>query len=68
MEAVVEINKGIFRPQAFAKLFAGNHLAGLFEQDRENLERLLLQPDLPAVLVKLASAQIQGIFVETQRP
>jgi hypothetical protein len=39
---VIEIDEGVRWPKSAAKLFSGNHLAGMFEQYAQDLERLFL--------------------------
>ena len=51
-----KIDEGIRGPQVAANLFAGNHLAGIYEQQDEELKRLGLQANPRAVLAKLARA------------
>src|ERR1700681_4269484 len=43
VQAVIEIHKGIARPQTLAKFITSNYLAGLLEKYRENLKRLFGQ-------------------------
>jgi len=50
INAVVKIDEGIGRPYPLPNLFAGHYLPWLFQQNLQDLERLLLQPDLRAVL------------------
>ena len=59
VEAVLEIDEGIVRPQALAKLVAVEELAGAIQKGKEKPERLLRQNDVRAVGVQLAGAGIQ---------
>src|ERR1700676_5578754 len=45
VQAVIEIDEGIRRPEPLAQLLAGHDFAGLLQKLREYLERLLLQLD-----------------------
>src|SRR5262249_29756463 len=45
VEAVVEVNEGISRPQAIAQIVASDDLSRLFQKQRQYLERLLLDLD-----------------------
>jgi hypothetical protein len=47
---VVEVHEGVGGPKFLAQFLASDDVAGALEQERENLERLLLQTELPAVL------------------
>ena len=46
IEAVIKIDESIGRPEPASQLLAGNDFSGLFEKLGEDLEGLLLQPDL----------------------
>jgi hypothetical protein len=50
VKAMVEIYKGVRWPQSAAKLFSGNHLAWMFEQHAQDLERLFLYFQLDSIL------------------
>ena len=58
VQAVLEIDEGPRGPQTLAQLLPRHDVAGPLEHDRENLERLILQPDADAALAQLARAQI----------
>jgi hypothetical protein len=58
VEAVVEVHEGILGPETLAKLFPRDHLPWLRQQHSQYPERLLLDLDLVAALVKLARAQV----------
>ncbi len=49
VEAVLEIYERIVRPQALAKLVAGDQLTGAVQKGEEEPERLLCQNDVRAV-------------------
>jgi len=42
IQAVVEVHESVRRPQLAAQLFPGDHLAGPFEKECQELERLVL--------------------------
>ena len=46
---MIEINKGIRRPKFIAKLLARDHLPGMLQQHRQNLQGLFLKLDLDAL-------------------
>ncbi len=56
IQAVLEVYEGTSRPQTLTELFSRHHLAGPLQHDRQNLERLILQPDADAALAQLACA------------
>ena len=56
VEAVIEVNKGVARPETFAKLFAADEIAGSFEKDRKNLPRLVLEANAGSVLAQFAGS------------
>ena len=66
VQAVLKVHKSILGPQPLAQLFTGNKLAGMFEQYREDSKGLFLQFNLTATLEKLARAQVQSVYVESQ--
>jgi hypothetical protein len=68
VEAVVEINEGVSRPEFLAEVLAADHLAGVFQQRSENLERLLLQTDFQSLLAKLPSPDIHLIRRRSAAP
>jgi hypothetical protein len=49
VEAMVEVDEGVCRPEPFAHLLASDYLAGTIEQHCENLEWLFLEPNFGAV-------------------
>ena len=48
VQAVIEVDKGIGRPQLLANFFPGNHVARPLEQQRQYLEGLFLESYAPA--------------------
>jgi len=61
VETVIEVDEDIGWPEPLTKLFAGDDLAGGFDQDRQKLKRLLRQPDPCSV-----SGQLRGPRVELE--
>ena len=59
IQTVVEIDERATRPEPLAQLFTGDDVTGSLQQQREDLERLLLKPDADASLPQLAGLQIQ---------
>ena len=66
VEAVLEINEGPLGPQPIAQLLPRDDVAGPLEHDRQNLERLILQPYPNTALAQLARAQID--FEDSEFP
>jgi hypothetical protein len=60
---VVEVNEGVGRPQAMAKIIPGDHFSRLLQQQGEDLQRLLLQLHLQSI-----PAQLSGAKVNLKRP
>jgi len=63
---VIEIDEGIGRPQAVAKLVPGHGLARPFEQHGQNLKRLLLKSEPHSLLVQLTGSKIDLEHAEPQ--
>jgi len=63
VDAVIKVNEGIRGPHPLPQFFPRNQFARLFEQNLQELERLLLQSDPDSVLV-----QFSGVLVEFERP
>ena len=59
VQAVVEVDERATRPEPLAQLFTRDQVARSLQQQREDLERLLLKPDADASLPQLAGLQIQ---------
>src|SRR5581483_6386413 len=62
VEAVVEVNKSIGRPQPLADFFAGDQISRALQQHEQNLEGLLLQAQAHS-----GPAQLAGIGVSFVR-
>jgi hypothetical protein len=60
VETVFEVDEGVGGPEALANLFAGNQLAGLFEQDGEDFDGLALQFELEVVPPQFFSVWVEG--------
>jgi hypothetical protein len=65
---MAEIHEGICGPQPLLKVFAPDDLAGVLEQHRQDLEGLLLKPDLQAALAQFASAKVNLEHSKTEPP
>jgi hypothetical protein len=63
MQSMIEVHEGVGGPNSLPKLLLGHDLAGVFDQDCENLEGLLLEldPDSPF-------AQFSGLEVQLKNP
>ena len=67
VQAVLEVHERVGFPEPFAQLLARADLARPFEQQRQDLSRLLLQPDPMALPVQLAAATIEFEWPEMER-
>ncbi len=63
---MVEIDKGVGRPDLRPKFFAGHEIAGTLQQCRKHTQGLALQAQLYAAFPEFTGAQIQLKNVETQ--
>jgi hypothetical protein len=68
VQAAVEIDEGVGGPKFLAEFLSGNQFAGTFEEQREDLEGLLLQPDSNSVLAKLTGAKLNFKNAKPQSP
>jgi hypothetical protein len=59
VKAMVEIDKGVGRPDFYPKLFAGHEIAGTLQQRRKHTQGLALQAQLYTAFPELTGAQIQ---------
>jgi hypothetical protein len=59
VQAMIEIDEGVGRPNPLPQLFLGHYLAGVFDEDCENLERLFLQLDPDSPLAQFAGLEVQ---------
>src|SRR5205085_881179 len=59
VQTVVEIYKSVARPQCIAQLFPAYDLAGMLQQNCQDVTRLLLQLDLQPLSSQLMGAQIK---------
>ncbi len=59
VEAIVEIHEGVGGPEFLAQIVAGDDLAGIFQQHRENLERLVLKANLQAAFAQFAGGEVR---------
>jgi hypothetical protein len=64
---VVEVDEDIGGPEPLTKLFAGDDLAGGFDQDRQKLKRLLRQSDSGSVPGQLSGLEIELEEAEANR-
>ena len=64
--AVIEVHESIGRPKSFAQLVPGNHVAGMFQQHRQDLKGLLREPDFQSVLMHFTGLQIDLESAETE--
>jgi hypothetical protein len=58
VDAVLEVDRGAVRPQAATDVLAGDDVARAIEHQREQLERLVLEPDGLVAAAHLAQAHV----------
>ena len=58
VETVVEIDKGVGGPESGAELLACDELTRILQQDRQDLEGLILKLDLLAVFAQFGGGKI----------
>ena len=63
---MVEVDDGVFAPEAGLEFFAGDDLAGLLEEGGEDLEGLALELDAEAGFPELSGLQIDLIEAEAE--
>src|SRR4029078_2930563 len=68
VEPMAKIHEGVCGPQPLLKVFAPDDLAGVLEQHRQDLEGLLLKPDLQAALAQFASTKVHLQHSKTEPP
>jgi hypothetical protein len=56
VETLFKIDKGVGGPDLALQFFAGDKFTRMFEQDLQDVEGLVLEPNLKAVLADLAAA------------
>ena len=59
VDAVVELDNRVIRPQLLANLLPRHQLAGRFQQHFQNLEGLFLKANLAVVLVQFSGFEVQ---------
>ena len=64
---MIEINKNIGRPEASPEFLTSHDLARAFEEQRQDLNWLLVQPNLCSVPGELASPEIELKQAEANR-
>src|SRR6185369_12966062 len=58
IQAVVEINKSVIRPEFLAEFLPSNHLPRPFQKERQNLKGLFLQTNPGAVLPQFSCGKV----------
>ena len=59
VQPMLEVDERAVGPQPAPELVAGQHFSRPLEQHRQQLERLVLQPEAHAVLPQLSRAEIE---------
>ncbi len=67
VDAVVEINNDVVRPQLAFDVFAGHQLPRAFDQHSQDLERLLAQQNRKLTVCRRDGAQFSRRQVELER-
>jgi hypothetical protein len=65
---VIEINKGVRRPETLLQFFTGDHFSWTLKQNLQNLQRLLLQLYLHALLSQFSRVGINLEGAESNGP
>jgi hypothetical protein len=68
VDAVIELDDGVVRPERLADLVAQHHLTGMVQQHEQDAEGLLVKADPDTVLAQLGGSSVQFERVETNRP
>src|SRR6267378_676013 len=68
IQAVIEIDERIGRPDLLPQVITRNHTPGIFQQHAENLKRLLLQTHSSAILAELSSGEVHLKDAKPQKP
>src|SRR5208337_5555704 len=68
VEAVIEVDEGVGRPNLCAQLVPRHDLAGILQQGAEDLKRLFLKSDTGAVLAQFSGDQIDLKNAKAQKP
>ncbi len=55
---MIEIYEGVYRPKGGAQRVARHHFSGPLQQHRQNLKRLILEANLPAVLAQFGRVNV----------
>jgi len=58
IQAIIEIHKRIRRPQLAPQFLSRHNLPGILQQQRQHLERLILQTNLQPALAELAGRKV----------
>jgi hypothetical protein len=64
VQAVFEIDEGVFGPEALLELLAGDDHTGLFEEDGQDLERPILDFEADAGFAEFAGEQVGFVRAE----
>src|SRR5215469_10344474 len=59
VEALIELDESVRRPDVFAQLFAADDLSAIFQQKAQDLERLVLQLDPGTLLAQFTAVQVE---------
>lgn len=64
VQAVLEIDEGVFGPETLLELLTGDNEAGMFQKDGEDLERAILEFEADAGFAEFAGEQVGLIGAE----
>ena len=68
VQVVLEIDEDVLGPEPALEILARDHLAGVFDQQHQHLERLVAQPDAQAPFEEPASLHVDVEAVEADVP
>src|SRR6266481_1688075 len=65
IQAVFKIYKGVSGPKPVSQFFPCNNFTRMLQEHSQDLERLLLKPDLPAIPAEFSRTQVRLISSES---
>jgi hypothetical protein len=67
IQAMIEIDEGIGRPDCFAQVVARDDLTCVLQERGQDLKRLFLQPDASPILAQLSGGQVRLKNAKSQK-
>ncbi len=66
VQALLEVNESVCRPDLLLQFVAGNDLARMLQQHLQNLQGLFLKFDLDPALAKFAGTEVRLEYSESE--